>query len=130
MTDPIHIEGFDESGPWQADAETGRHQADRLADNARQERRAIGNLTDTRLFALKGHVEDLHRIVGGLKGQVTTIETDQKKNNEMTSQILTIISGGKLLVTLIKFFGVLAVPITALYTLWYFVTHGGPPPGH
>jgi len=101
MTDPVHIEGFDESGPWKPDdEETARHQAERIADTARTERRTAASITDTRLFALKSHVEDLHRSVGGLKTQVTSIETDQKKNNEMTAQILTIISGGKLIVTI------------------------------
>lgn len=128
--EPFKVSGFDESSPSQLPKLDDAHVAE---ENLAKERREA--LVDKRLHALKTHIEHLHGRVGAVDAKVTevdskvtTLTSKQSVNNDMTEKILAAVQGGKFLIGAIKFFGALAVPIAAIWTLWYTWTHGGPPP--
>lgn len=146
------IPGFEDTSPGDNDpfeGTSGARQAERISRVAHDERkasevsrRANDVIVDRKLTALHNHGIQLQNNIGALAGVVENLagkvgavdtrmagmETSQKTNNDMTAKILTVVSGGKLIVGIIKFLGVVAVPATAIYTLWYVVTHGGAPP--
>lgn len=147
MPDRFEVSGFDDSGPsklprTREDAAAPYVESNRAFDVRTQaelaeqhERQRIDAQVDRRLHALKAHVEGLYEAVdrvktdvAGVRGDVSRLSHDMGNNTEMTEKILAAVSGGKMLVAVIKFIGALAVPISAIAALWYTFTHGGTPP--
>lgn len=131
------IEGFD--SPETVASKTGFNSAHDEKVTSDGLRRANDKLVDSRFVLLKEHIEDLHHKFAGLSDRVGVVDTqtvqigtavqnmrtEMATNTELTKQILNIIGSGKIIVAIIKFCGVMTVPVTAILALVQLIHHGG-----
>lgn len=129
-TEKVIVEGFDldpEADPFVDIAIQSGRTEEVLRENE-HDRRLNDAVVDRKLMALKDRVVALHSkiatvagSVGELTAKIDKSAVDMTANTAMTQQILDMISGGKMLVSILKFLGVMAVPITAIVTAWHLL---------
>ena len=129
-TEKVIVEGFDldpEADPFVDIAIQSVRTEDTLRENE-HDRRLNDAVVDRKLVSLKDHVVALHGKVATIAGSVENLTekidksaADMTANTAMTKQILDMVGSGKLLVSLLKFLGVMTVPITAIVTAWHLL---------